>query len=138
MNNEFKVGKLRRSIEDRILVQFHQVDLQAKQHGYLEQENFWDFIFSWYDLVKYYEDSGDNTLGASMLDLFVECSQLFRLAASDGSLSERRRDKAADALYQLTYSVNQIAIQVQRNGLEQASEIGDIRWQHPQDQSYLN
>jgi hypothetical protein len=135
MSDGFRIGKQRRFIEDSIVVRFRQVDFQEQQHGYLEKEPFWDYVFSWYELVKYYEESGDNTLGAHMLDLFAQCSHLFRQAASDPRLSERRRDKAADALYQITYYVNQIAIQVRRNGLEQESATGDIAWKPTQDSS---
>lgn len=128
MNDEFMAGRERRQIEDKIMARFHQVDFNVKHHAYLEDDTFWDFVFSWYELVKYYEDSGDNTLGAHMLQLFADCTLLFRRAASDGRLSERRRDKAADALYQITYYVNQMAIQVRRNGLDQHDSIGEINW----------
>ncbi len=128
MDEEFKVGRERRQIEDRIVARFHTVDFNVKHHAYLEDERFWDFVFSWYELVKYYEDSGDNTLGAHMLQLYADCSQKFRQAASDGRLTERRRDKAADALYQITYYVNQMAVQIRRNGLEQESNLGQINW----------
>lgn len=110
------------------MARFHQVDFTVKHHAYLEDETFWDFVFSWYELVKYYEDSGDNTLGVHMLQLFADCTQLFRQAATDARLSERRRDKAADALYQITYYVNQMTMQVRRNGLDRNSEIGEINW----------
>jgi hypothetical protein len=129
MDEEFRVGRRRRQIEDSIVARFRTVDFTVKHHAYLEDEKFWDFVFSWYELVKYYEDSGDNTLGAHMLQLFADCSHLFRQAASDARLTERRRDKAADALYQITYYVNQMAIQVRRNGMEQEdSTLGQIQW----------
>lgn len=130
--DEFFIGKQRRTIEDKIVANFRRVDFSQKQHGYLEQELFWDFVFSWYELARYYEESGDNTLGAHMLELFAQCRERFQIAASDRRISERRRDKAADALYQLTYYVNQIATQVQRNGLAQREKYGTISWRDDQ------
>lgn len=126
MAEGFMVGRERRRIEDSIMERFQQVRFQQPQQAYLEDEALWDFVFSWYELVKYYEDSGDNTLGAHLLDLFAECSQRFRSAAGDSRLPERRRDKAADALYQITYHMNQIALQVQRNGLEHERAVGSL------------
>lgn len=123
MKEEFIIGKRRRRIEDSIVQRYDQVNFSRKQCAWLEDENFWDFVFSWYELVQYYEESGDNAIGAHLLDLYAHCDTLFRQAASDGRLTERRRDKAADALYQITYYVNQMAIQVRRNGLELASSV---------------
>jgi hypothetical protein len=133
MTDDFIVGKQRRRIEDSIVARFEQVDFKQNLHAYLEQEHFWDYVFSWYELVRYYEESGDNTLGAHMVELYQQCDAFFRIAASDKRLTERRRDKAADALYQLTYYVNQIAVQIRRNVLERESEHGNITWKNPPD-----
>lgn len=139
--SQFFVGAERRKIEDSILARFQQVRFDQPKHAYLEQDVFWDFVFSWYELVRYYELSGDNAIGSPMLDLYRHCDRLFRVAASDGALSERRRDKAADALYQVTYYMNQIALQVRRNALERESEHGEIAWKdvpHPSDRADQN
>ncbi len=128
MTDDFFVGAQRRKVEDGIIARFKQVDFKQATHAYLEQDDFWDFVFSWYELVRYYELSGDNTIGANMLELYRQCADFFRLAASDPKLSERRRDKAADALYQVTYYMNQIALQVRRNALERESDVGNMDW----------
>jgi hypothetical protein len=138
MSDDFVLGAQRRRIEDAIVDRFRGVTFDQKAHTYLEDERFWDFVFSWYELVRYYEESGDNTIGAHMLELFAECSTLFRRAASDARLTERRRDKAADALYQMTYYVNQLAAQVRRNGLERENTAGAIAWKPDDDISSLN
>ncbi|MEL6306539.1 MAG: hypothetical protein AAFN11_05695 [Chloroflexota bacterium] len=131
-NDDFIVGKKRRQLEDAIVAQFDKVDFKQKKHAYLEDEDFWDFVFGWYELVKYYERVQDTAIGAHMLDLYRQCGQVFRVAAQDMSLPERRRDKAADALYQMTYYVDRMIRQAQRNGVEKAADkrdaIGDTSW----------
>ena len=105
--------------------------------AYLEDEDFWDFVFSWYQLVKYYEDVRDTAIGAHMLDLYRECRQVFHGAATDKQLHERRRDKAADAIYQMTYYVDRFLKQAERNGIEKEAEkrdaVGDLSWTKQQD-----
>lgn len=128
MSDEFNTGVQRRRIEDSIVERFRQVDFNQKKHAYLEEDHFWDFVFSWYELARYYELSGDTAVGAHMLELFAQCGQKFREAATDRDLRERRRDKAADALYQITYYVNQMMTQVQRNAIEKESAVGEINW----------
>lgn len=131
-NDDFIVGKKRRQLEDRIVAQFDKVDFKQKKHAYLEDDAFWDFVFGWYELVKYYERVRDTAIGAHMLDLYRQCGQVFQAAAQDMSLPERRRDKAADALYQMTYYVDRMIRQAQRNGVEKAADkrdaIGDTSW----------
>lgn len=138
MDDSFRLGKQRRRIEDSLVQRFQQIPFQHKHYAYLDDERVWDFVFSWYELVQYYETSGDNTLGAPLLALFTECSARFRMAASDARLPERRRDKAADALYQITYQMNQIALQVQRNGLEQTDNLNSLDRSRDSDTSSYN
>lgn len=104
---QFELGLKRRKIEDVIVANFQRVNLQQKDRAWLEDQVFWDFIFSWYDLAKYYEDHQDTTLGAHIIELYMACVQMLRESAQDTRLKERRRDKAADALYQINYYVNQ-------------------------------
>ncbi len=136
----FDPGVKRRQIEDSIVARFRQVDLDQPDHDYLEDEAFWDFVFSWYELVRYYENHADTSVGAHMLDLFARCGTLFRAAATDRNLRERQRDKAADALYQITYYVNQMLIQVERNALSADDPVGSIGWKNdaPDEPNRLN
>jgi len=133
MNDDFIVGKERRRIEDSIVARFNSIDFNQRKHAYLEQEDFWDFVFSWYELYRYYELSEDTTIGAHMLELFTHCGNRFKEAAHDRKLKERRRDKAADALYQITYYINKIIIQAERNGLEKEDRYGEINWKQQSD-----
>lgn len=131
-NDDFIVGKKRRKIEDAIVAQFRKVDFKQENCAYLEDEDFWDFVFGWYDLVKYYEAVPDTAIGAHMLDLYRQCGQVFRRAAQDSSLPERRRDKAADAIYQMTYYVDRMIRQAERNGIQKEADkrdaVGDTSW----------
>lgn len=125
-NDGFILGVRRRKIEDAITVNFDKVDFSQNQHRWLEDQVFWDYIFSWYDLAKYYEDVPDTALGAHMLDLYAHCVALFRAAAADRNIPERRRDKAADALYQINYYVNQMMLAVQNNANQSDDTAGTI------------
>jgi hypothetical protein len=125
----FNLGLKRRQIEDAIVEKFRKVDFRKKQHGWLEDEVFWNFVFSWYDLAKYYEDHQDDTaIGAHMIDLYMDCVKRFQEAATDRSIRERRRDKAADALYQINYYVNQMMLNVNRNATAEDDSAGQINW----------
>lgn len=130
MKNSDFIGIKRRKIEDQIVLNFEKVNFNQKKRAWLEDKVFWDYIFSWYDLAKYYDESSDTAIGAHMLELYMHCVNLFREAAQDGSINERRRDKAADALYQINYYVNQIMVYVHRNSHEDGGDqpTGAINW----------
>ncbi len=138
MDDNFNPGVQRRKIEDGIIKRFESIDFKQQQHLYLEDERFWDFVFSWYDLAHYYEESADNALGAPMLELYTLCVDFLRIAAQDKRIPERRRDKASDAIFQLSYYVNQMTFQARRNGIERQSSVGDINWHEHEDSSGLN
>ena len=133
MSEEFFVGKQRREIEDSILARYARIRFEQPLHAYLEEADFWDFVFAWFELARYYELSEDPNVGANMLELFAVCGQRCREAAQDRRLTERRRDKAADALYQLSYYVNSILIEARRNAIERESQVGEIKWKPARD-----
>lgn len=126
----FNLGIKRRKIEDDIIEQFREVDFSKKQHGYLEDDAFWDYIFAWHSLVKYYEDSDDTAIGQNMLQLYTECVDFFQKAMEDKRIRERRRDRAANAIYQLNYYLSQIMLQAQKNARpdDYDNPIGQINW----------
>lgn len=124
--NRFDPGVQRRRIEDQIIARFREVDFSQKQHGYLEDETFWDYIFAWYDLVKYYDEGQDTAIGQNMLQLYSECVSLLQVAITDSRLRERRRDRAANAIYQMNYYLNQIVIHAERNAQDNEDSIGRI------------
>ncbi|MCU0475359.1 MAG: hypothetical protein MUC99_04470 [Anaerolineae bacterium] len=112
---DFNLGLKRRKIEDGIVARYHKVNFKKRDEAWLEDQLFWDYVFSWYELAHYYENSLDTGIGAHMLELYAECVTRFRTAAANPKLRERRRDKAADALYQINYYVNQMMIAIDRN-----------------------
>jgi hypothetical protein len=126
----FEPGKKRRAIEDQIVEQFRQVNFRQAHHAYLDDDDFWDFVFSWYDLVRYYEISRDQAIGAHMLELFAQCRHKFQNAATDRSLREERRSKAADAIRQMTYYVNRMVKEAERNGQHKEDDAphGSLDW----------
>jgi hypothetical protein len=114
-SRELRVQLKRRKIEDSIIARYEKVRFDKRDCGWLEDKPFWDYVFSWYELTKHYEESGDTGIGAHMLDLYMACVARFREAAQDQRLRERRRDKAADALYQINFHVNQMMLVIDRN-----------------------
>lgn len=116
----------RRKIEDDIIASFRRVNFNQRKHAYLEDEIFWDYIFAWYDLVKYYEDHFDTALGQNMLQLYQECIEKFAQAAQDASLHERRRDRASMAVYQLNFYMTQIVASLDRHANTPDDSIGNL------------
>lgn len=115
-DHSFNPGITRHKIEDSIVARFHSVDFRQSNHAWLDDPVFWDFVFGWHDLARYYEQHPtDTTIGVHLLDLYTACVRLFQQAAQDRSLKERRRDKAADALYQLNFYFNQIMLTLERH-----------------------
>jgi hypothetical protein len=100
---DFIIGIKRRKIEDSILALYRQVDFTEPAEIWLAKKALWDFVYSWFNLMKYYEESQDTTLGVNMLDLYADCADRLRAAAISHKLKERQRDKAADALHQINY-----------------------------------
>ncbi len=129
MNDKsFALQNRRRKIEDTIITEFNKVDFKVKKHRYLENDQFWDYIFTWYQLVKFYEDTEDTAIGQNMLQLYTECVELFKLALDDKRLHERRKDKAHMAIYQLNYYLQLIMGHIRRNGLDEDNAAGQINW----------
>jgi hypothetical protein len=130
MPDDFNPGTKRRRIEDRIVEQFRQVDFRQRQHRYLEDDDFWDFVFSWYDLVRYYEVSRDHAIGAHMLELFAQCRVKFHQAATDRSLNDERRSKATEAIRQITYYVDRMLKEAGRNSQQPDDDAphGSLDW----------
>ncbi len=127
-NNSFLLQNRRRKIEDDIIANFYEVDFTVKKHRYLENETFWDYVFSWYALVKFYEDTDETALGQNMLQLYTECVEVFKLALDDKRLHERRKDKAHMAIYQMNYYWHLILGYVRRNAQDKADAAGQINW----------
>jgi hypothetical protein len=110
-----KIGIQRRQIEDAIVQSFQAVDFHQKHHRYVEQDVFWDYIFGWHNLMRYYELSSDITIGQNMLELYIVTVDLLQLVVQDQRLRERRRDRALNALYQINYYVDQVMLHIERN-----------------------
>lgn len=121
---DFNLGLKRRKIEDSIVARYQKVNFKKRDEGWLEDQTFWDYVFSWYELAHYYENNLDTGIGAHMLQLYADCVARFRAAAANPKLRERRRDKAADALFQINYYVNQMMIAVDRNSRDLGASGG--------------
>lgn len=129
MDKGFNLGIRRKKIEDRIIAQYQAVNFKQRDHGWVEDETFWDYVFAWHELVKYYEDSDDTTVGVVMLDLYQASIARLHSAATDQKTRERRRDRAAEGIRQMNYWLEDITRHVQRNALPPDDDAaGRIMW----------
>ncbi|MCU0481698.1 MAG: hypothetical protein MUE54_10880 [Anaerolineae bacterium] len=116
----------RRKVEDEIIASFRRVNFNQKKHAYLEDEIFWDYIFAWHELVKYYEMYYDTALGQNMLQLYQECIEKIAQAVNDTKLHDRRRDRASMAIYQLNFYMTQIVALLEGHANSHDDSIGTL------------
>jgi hypothetical protein len=116
MDKPFSLGLARRRIEDAILAKARQVDSLQPDGRWLDNENFWDFIYAWHDLHVYYEQHcEDTTLSADLLRLYVDYAYQLRALSADNRIKLWRRERAESALLELNYQVDGVIHQVERN-----------------------
>lgn len=111
----FNLGLKRRRIEDRISDLAARVEVQRRDAAWLDGEQFWDYIYAWYDLYKYYETSQDTAIGAHLLRQYTEFASLLRVVMEDRKVNLKRRERAQSALMELNYQVDNVIHQVERN-----------------------
>lgn len=129
MDKGFNLGIRRKKIEDRIIAQYQAVNFKQRDHAWVEDERFWDYVFAWHELVKYYEDTDDTTVGVVMLELYQASIALLHSVATDKKIKERRRDRAAEGIRQMNYWLEDITHHVQHNALPPDDDaVGRIAW----------
>lgn len=109
------LGIERRKIEDRILAHYDAVNFDAKNAAWVDSDMFEDFVFSFFDLRKYYENSDDVTVGLEALRVYMDGLRALQAAVQNRSLSIERRDSAGRLIYELNYQMDAVMVELDRN-----------------------
>lgn len=113
--HNFQLGSERRRIEDHITTLAAQIDFKQQDASWLDGEQFSDFIYAWHDLARYYERTGDTTVAAHLLKLYMRCAVMLRQTLQNPRLHITRRDRAQSALMELNCQVDAVIHQIERN-----------------------
>ncbi|MEO0564046.1 MAG: hypothetical protein AAF125_18220, partial [Chloroflexota bacterium] len=84
------LGIKRRKIEDRIVDHFTAVDFKATDGKWVDSKTFEDFVFSFFELRRYYETSDDVALGLDTIRIYTAAARMLQAAAADRALSIAR------------------------------------------------
>lgn len=117
----FNVSLKRRRIEDRIVALANAVDVRQREGAWLDGERVSDFIYAWHDLLVYYEDSRDTTIGRVVLDIYRAMLGFLNAASDNARLPLRRRERAQSAISELHTQLESVLAQLDRNTLSSES-----------------
>jgi hypothetical protein len=108
------LGIKRRKIEDRIIAHFEAVEFDT-QGRWIEGKPFEDFIFSFFELRRYYETSDDVAVGLETLRVYMDGLRALQGATQNRKLSIDRRESAERLIYELNHQVEAVMYEVDRN-----------------------
>ena len=109
------IGIKRRKIEDRIAAQYDAVDWQAKKSAWVRSEAFENFVFSFFELRRYYELSDDTMVGLETLRVYMDGLNALKAVVADRTLSIDRQEVASRLIYELNYQVEAVMYEVDQN-----------------------
>lgn len=109
------IGIQRRKIEDRIVASYDAVNFSDKTCAWIDSDTFEDFIFSFFELRRYYEKSTDTAVGLETLRVYMDGLRALQAAAKNRTLSIDRRERSQRLMYELTYQVEAVMYEVDRN-----------------------
>jgi hypothetical protein len=109
------LGIKRRKIEDKITEQYQAVNWGASRAAWVDSDTFEDFVFSFFDLRRYYETSDDVAVGLEILRVYMDGLRALQAAAQDRSLPLARRESAQRLIYELNQQVEAVMYEVDQN-----------------------
>lgn len=109
------IGIQRRKIEDKITASYEAVNFNAKNSAWVGSDVFEDYIFSFFELRKYYERSGDTTIGLETFRVYMAGLRMLKEVAANRKLSIDRRESAQRLIYELNYQVEAVMYEVDQN-----------------------
>ncbi|MEL6148345.1 MAG: hypothetical protein AAGK74_04585 [Chloroflexota bacterium] len=112
------LGIKRRKIEDQIVAAYEKVNFDAKKGAWVDSDTFEDFVFSFFDLRKYYEKSDDTAVGLEALRVYMDGLRALQAAAANRKLSIERRESAGRLIYELNHQMEAVMYEVERNRQE--------------------
>lgn len=121
------LGLKRRKIEDTIVAHYNAVNFNVTRSAWVESDTFEDFIFSFFELRRYYETSSDTTVGLEALRVYMDALRALQAAVEDRKLSLDRRDVAGRLIYELNYQMEAVMYEIERNRQNGDDEDSSIR-----------
>jgi hypothetical protein len=112
------LGIKRRKIEDQIVAAYEKVNFKAQKGAWVDSDTFEDFVFSFFDLRKYYEKSDDTAVGLDALRVYMDGLRALQDATADRQLSIDRRESAGRLIYELNNQMEAVMYEVDRNRQE--------------------
>jgi hypothetical protein len=109
------LGIKRRKIEDRVAEHYAAVDWDAENAAWVDSEAFESFVFSFFELRRYYETSDDLAVGLETLRIYMDAARALQAAARNRALTIERRESAERLIYELNYQVEAVMYEVERN-----------------------
>lgn len=119
------LGIQRRKIEDRIVAAYNAVNFNAKRAAWVNSDTFEDFVFSFFDLRRYYEKSDDTAVGLEAMRVYMDGLRALQAAAEDRKLSIERRESAQRLISELNLQMEAVLYEVDRNRQEYGSSDDD-------------
>lgn len=118
------IGIERRKIEDRITAHYDAVNFDVKHAAWVDSDKFEDFVFSFFELRKYYENSDDVTVGLEAIRVYMDGLRALQAAAQDRQLKIERRESAERLIYELNYQMEAVMYELDRNRQESPPQTG--------------
>ncbi len=118
------IGIKRRKIEDNIVAAFNKVDFGAKQAAWVESDTFEDFVFSFFDLRRYYELGDDTTVGLEAVRVYMDGLRALQAVRQDRKVSIDTQESAGRLIYELNYQMEAVMYEVDRNRQENSTPDG--------------
>jgi len=118
------LGIQRRKIEDKVADCYSAVEWDAKAAAWVDSETFERFVFSFFELRRYYEQSDDLAVGLEILRLYTDAMRALQAASKNRELPLDRRESAERLIYELNYQVEAVMYEVDRNRQEANRDDG--------------
>lgn len=109
------LGIKRRKIEDKIIAQYEAVDWDANGAAWVDSTTFEDFVFSFFELRRYYETSDDVAVGLETLRVYMDGLRALQAVAMNRDMSIDRQESAQRLIYELNQQVEAVMYEVDRN-----------------------
>ncbi len=119
------LGIERRKIEDKIVTCYSAINFDVKKHAWVDGKPLEDFIFSFFELRKYYENSDDTAVGLDTFRVYMAGLRSLQTAAAERAISIDRRETAERLIYELNYQVEAVMYELDQN--RQRAEAQDAQ-----------
>lgn len=109
------LGIKRRKIEDKIMAHYEAVNWDAARAAWVDSAPFEDFVFSFFELRRYYETSDDLAVGLDTLRVYMAALRALQAVAMSREVGVDRQESAQRLIYELNRQVEAVMYEVDRN-----------------------